>query len=656
MTERQLHHQQIESEPTVIGSNEPFELGRRDRHPELDGWLLQRDITVHDFPYIERLLQTAYADWREDAPTDSFTVQGDIALYDYTGKWIAGDGELQHHDDARQAAELSLRDRRIVMCEGSGSRCYVACPLKSRLGQDCFAVAVCRLNKPSADGAEALFELWVHTLRTQFYRRFEYMFIEELIYTQREVERESKRRDVLYHVIRHMHDRIDVDAVLSQIMESVELLVPEAGIEVYLSQDHSSVNPQVKTLLFKPWSDPIVMEAFMKGEVCYRRSDTGERTEVAFALCGKQGSYGVLKISLPMESPDPSDIQLIQLIVETAGTAFENARLHEQSNEVIQELRFINDLTKRINQSLRLRDVFRDATHELLRVFKAEFCVLLQLNDDKKRFEVVSCNLDEFDGAHFPSDEGLFGYMHSMRDSVIVSDSREQSPTRMHFFEKLGLHSVIAAPLFGSGEMVGIVVLADKRPQFFTYDNLKLLQMLATHIGLAIANATLHARVKHLANKDQLTGLYARHYLDKQIDRQQKSDFCGSLIIVDIDYFKQINDTYGHQTGDKILNQVSQIIRSSIRETDIAARWGGEEIAIYLPQLNVSQTIRVAERIRSRVANETNPQVTVSCGIAEWNWQDEKISVESLFYRADMALYQAKNSGRNQIRISNSYA
>lgn len=72
----------------------------------------------------------------------------------------------------------------------------------------------------------------------------------------------------------------------------------------------------------------------------------------------------MIKVSFPGMAPDPSDVQLIQLIVETAGTAFENARLHEQANEVIQELRFINDLTKRINQSLRLRDVFHDATHE----------------------------------------------------------------------------------------------------------------------------------------------------------------------------------------------------------------------------------------------------------------------------------------------------
>ncbi|WP_241734600.1 GGDEF domain-containing protein [Paenibacillus alvei] len=277
---------------------------------------------------------------------------------------------------------------------------------------------------------------------------------------------------------------------------------------------------------------------------------------------------------------------------------------------------------------------------------------MLQLHTEKNRFEVVSCNLEEFDGAHMPADEGLFGYMISLREPIIVSDCTEQTPASMQFFEKLGLRSVIAAPLFGGGELVGIVLLADKRPQFFTYENLKLLQMLATHIGLAIANATLHARVKHLANKDQLTGLFARHYLDKQIDRLQKNDFCGSLIVADIDYFKHINDSYGHQIGDKILNQVSRIIRSSIRETDIAARWGGEELAIYLPQLTLPQTLGVAERIRTRVANETDPRVTVSCGIADWNWQDEKISVESLFYRADVALYEAKNGGRNRIQVS----
>jgi len=144
--------------------------------------------------------------------------------------------------------------------------------------------------------------------------------------------------------------------------------------------------------------------------------------------------------------------------------------------------------------------------------------------------------------------------------------------------------------------------------------------------------------------------LYVRHYLDEQANLMQKKDFCGSLIVVDIDNFKRVNDTYGHQVGDKILIQVSQIIKSCIRDSDIAARWGGEELAVYLPQVAKDQTLRIAERIRHRVQQETSPQVTVSCGVSDWNWEEDKISVESLFYRADMALYQAKNNGRNQIK------
>jgi len=112
-----------------------------------------------------------------------------------------------------------------------------------------------------------------------------------------------------------------------------------------------------------------------------------------------------------------------------------------------------------------------------------------------------------------------------------------------------------------------------------------------------------------------------------------------------------VNDTYGHQKGDKILKEVSEIVKSSIRQGDIAARWGGEELSVYLPLMGVEQAVNVAERIRKRVMNETEPNVTVSCGIAEWSWMDERVSVESLFYRADMALYKAKNNGRNQVIV-----
>jgi diguanylate cyclase (GGDEF)-like protein len=99
------------------------------------------------------------------------------------------------------------------------------------------------------------------------------------------------------------------------------------------------------------------------------------------------------------------------------------------------------------------------------------------------------------------------------------------------------------------------------------------------------------------------------------------------------------------------LIQVSSIINASIRQGDIAARWGGEELAVYLPGIRAEQAYRIAERIRMYVEAETDPVVTVSCGVSEWTFENEKISVESLFYRADMALYEAKNNGRNCIFI-----
>src|SRR5690606_25230017 len=159
----------------------------------------------------------------------------------------------------------------------------------------------------------------------------------------------------------------------------------------------------------------------------------------------------------------------------------------------------------------------------------------------------------------------------------------------------------------------------------------------------AIANASLHAAVRRMVITDNLTGLNTRSYLDEQVALMQKKDHCGALIMVDIDYFKDVNDTYGHQVGDQVLIQIGKIVMSNIRETDIAARWGGEELAIYLPLSKLEHTQMVAERIRVSILNETDPQVSVSCGISLRDWKDDIISVETLFYRADLALYEAKN-------------
>ena len=425
-------------------------------------------------------------------------------------------------------------------------------------------------------------------------------------------------------------------------------------VDLLLSQDNDSTNLSVKPLNFQRSESDIRTRAFMEGQIIFdpAKSEQGSSTSyIAAPLSGKQGVYGVLYLEFDDEHVDESDLQFISLLADSAGTAFENAKLYEQSNLMINELRLINEITKQLNQSLRLNEIFNSAASEILSIFGADFSCILQTAKDSDQLVVQATNLPAMFHETFTLDQGFSGLIYSSKEPIIISDYWSNDKVNSSLMHRTNSRSLIGSPILVNGNVEGVILIVHRLPNFFSYDNYKLLQVLSTHIGLAMTNASLHAEVKRMVITDNLTGLYARHYLDEQANLMQKKDFCGSLIVVDIDYFKKVNDTYGHQIGDKILIQVSNIIKSSIRDSDIAARWGGEELAVYLPQVSKDHSIRIAERIRRRVLEETQPQVTVSCGVSDWNWEEDKISVEALFYRADMALYQAKHNGRNQIQI-----
>ena len=152
---------------------------------------------------------------------------------------------------------------------------------------------------------------------------------------------------------------------------------------------------------------------------------------------------------------------------------------------------------------------------------------------------------------------------------------------------------------------------------------------------------------------DYLTGLYSRNYLEERMNELINSQTEGTFILIDIDDFKLTNDTYGHQTGDEVLIQVADLIKNSIRDTDIGTRWGGEELAIFLPKASLKAGEAVAERLVEKVRTHTRPAVTISCGVSYWeSRQGEDNTIKSLFKRADDALYSAKRSGKNQVVIS----
>lgn len=621
-------------------------------------WLQNMDMTPYEFPYINQLLVQGYRNWLQQCNGTSWINEEDTAVFNFTGVRVAGREE--DDDDDLGLVERCCFSREIEVSQrklrnGSLVFVYMVPILCRNHKKELFAaLRFTRSVQHAFAGQEALLAAALH-FRSCFYSKFEYIFMEDVLGVQNRIDREGRRHSILFHIVKQMHDKIDVEGVLDGVFDNIAYFFPDVDITLYMSQDRHSRNPQVKPLLLHERDEDVCVRAFMKGQMAVSEpvGTQNEVTEVGIPLRGKQGVYGVFHMILPSgsDSMKKVDVELIAMVADTAGTAFENAKLLEQSNVLIHELRLINELVQRLNQSLKLDEVFEFAMQELLKMFMADFCCIVQLDQEESYYKVTSSNVESIRLHSYLRDDGFAGLVCKTGEPVIVSDYRKEGRISSKFMDLTDSLSLMAVPMKTSGTPRGVILLSSKLPNFFSYDNYKMLQMLAPHIELAVTNAILHAEVRRLANMDMLTGLYVRHYVDQFIQQHQETDFCGSLILVDIDQFKQVNDTYGHQTGDEILKRVSDIVRSTTRDEDVCARWGGEELAIYLPQLGVQQALQYAEKIRYRVQDETEPRVTVSCGIAEWNWLDEQISIESLFYRADMALYEAKNEGRNRIVI-----
>ena len=166
-------------------------------------------------------------------------------------------------------------------------------------------------------------------------------------------------------------------------------------------------------------------------------------------------------------------------------------------------------------------------------------------------------------------------------------------------------------------------------------------------------------KLKELAIKDPLTGLYNRRYFSEvaEIFQRNKKRYGKklSVILMDIDNFKKINDTYGHKVGDEVLKALARILKESVRKSDVPVRFGGEEFLLLLPETHLKQATETAERIREKVENtlvsslEGNIKFTVSIGVAEVSQNEE---IEKAVIRADNALYEAKRSGKNRVVVS----
>src|SRR5213078_3006734 len=249
-------------------------------------------------------------------------------------------------------------------------------------------------------------------------------------------------------------------------------------------------------------------------------------------------------------------------------------------------------------------------------------------------------------------EEPLRSALAAMRPLVVKLDERsapglEQGGHPQH---------ALVVPIQRSGQLMGAMELYLNAWRELTEDQADLLNGVASQAAIAIRHAQLFQAQEENALTDELTKLPNRRALAQEflqeMQRARRHHNAIAFLMIDLDHFKQVNDTYGHLNGDAVLAELAQILKTGARESDVCARYGGEEFALILHETTESGARVLAERIRAKVAAATFPgglKLTISIGVAA---TDDAALFTQLIDRADQALYAAKQGGRNQVRVA----
>ncbi len=256
------------------------------------------------------------------------------------------------------------------------------------------------------------------------------------------------------------------------------------------------------------------------------------------------------------------------------------------------------------------------------------------------------------------SDEGLPGRALIDREILTVASVGEKPAEIVELgFAKSIPRDVVYIPLLFQDNPLGVLVLG--RMKEYGDGERELFNYLGSQISIALDNAILHNRVQEMSITDPLTDLFNRRYLNRRLDeewaRSMRHKTPISIILADVDNFKSVNDTYGHDKGDEVLKSIGKIFKSSVRKEDLVARYGGEEFVAVLTDTDSEQAAILAERLREKAENTKYPWMgraaTLSIGVA--SFPETKVNnYEQLIQAADQAMYKAKTSGKNRVVIS----
>ena len=323
----------------------------------------------------------------------------------------------------------------------------------------------------------------------------------------------------------------------------------------------------------------------------------------------------------------------------------------------VAELETLNIMAHRLASSLQTRELVETVARETLAAVPEAEILTLTHQPDAAEGMVVDC----FERGHkcerVTAGQGAGLVARVMGENrVLHAADLERSPLAPEPSVRSGVRSWLGVPLEIHGAVEGALAVQSRQPHAFSPDRVRLLESIAAQAAVALQNARLY----DMAMVDGLTGLFVRRYfdarLDEEIQRSRRFDSEFSIVLMDIDDFKQLNDTYGHTAGDALLRGISEAVRGQMRAVDTAARYGGEEFGMILPRTSMVAAYNQAERIRQQIAAfrlESEGHVlgvTASFGIASHPDGGAR-DAEALIRLADRALYRAKRTGKNRVEL-----
>jgi diguanylate cyclase (GGDEF)-like protein len=377
-------------------------------------------------------------------------------------------------------------------------------------------------------------------------------------------------------------------------------------------------------------------------------------------------TIGVITLSkLGLHGFDEDDLRLLLILADQATTAFVGAEHLAETRRLAAELRQLLDMSSALSRSLDPKDVAALMAEHLVRAVGAERAQISDWDRAGDRVRTLGCYPPE-DRGGMDDYYALSAFPLTARvlaEGVIATvDAEDPSADQAEAAElrREGMRSLIMLPLIAKGEAIGVVEITSREPPTDDPGRITLARTMAHEAAMALENARTYETARDLADRDPLTGFFNHRYLHERLSeevvRAVRTRRPLSVVMLDLDDFKLVNDTCGHLYGDRVLVYVAETIRTSLRASDVAARYGGDEFALILPETTAHDAARVAERVldafRSTpfAADGRSPfPVGASIGIAT-HPGDGRTATE-LIAAADAGLYAAKAEGGNRVRI-----